>query len=235
MTSSLYKKALEVYFKFKPHQTEDFENYWRNRTIGKDWHYSQNNWLEGYWKSANHPHRKLLIDTILRHEPLSVLEIGCNVGVNLYLLNKSNPKILCAGFDINRMAVDYGIYKMRREMGMNEVWMWCMAADEMSKLKTLKNFDVIFSDAALIYIGDDKIDKVMSQVGLRAKKAVVFCERHINYGEGVGVYKDGLWNRDYFKLINEHCDQFTHKKDIKITNEIWPEWSETGHIIEAWR
>jgi SAM-dependent methyltransferase len=235
MINKLYKQALEVYFKFKPHRTSDFESYWENRTLGKDWHGEQHNWLEGYWKSANHPHRKLLIETILRHEPMSVLEIGCNVGVNLYLLNKANPKMLCCGFDINEMAINYGIKKMHIDENMNEVWLWHMAADQMSKMHTLKNFDVIFSDAALIYIGDDKIDSVFSEIGKRVKKAVVFCERHVNYGDGEGIYKDGLWNRDYLSLISEYCEHLNHKKATKITKEVWPEWSETGHIIEAWR
>jgi SAM-dependent methyltransferase len=233
--NSLYKQALEFYFKLKPHQTVDFENYWKQRKGGKDWHVKQSGWLDGYWKSANHPHRKLLVDTILRHEPSSVLEIGCNVGINLGLINQRSPKTLCCGIDINGEAIRQGIGKFHFQDKNNEIWLWEMAADKMEHLGTMKSFDVIFSDASLIYIGDDKIDKVFAEVSKRVKKAVVFLERNVNYGDGIGIYKDGLWNRDYLELINKYMPNLEYKKIVKITKEIWTEWSESGYIVEAWR
>jgi SAM-dependent methyltransferase len=232
--NNLYKKALDIYFQFKPHDTVDFENYWKNRTVGKDWHYKQSNWLDGYLKSINPPHRELLVNTILRHNPSSVLEIGCNVGVNLYKINKLSPKTLCCGIDINPLAIHYGMQKIRAE-NMSEVWLLNIGADKMDKLGTMKSFDVIFSDAALIYIGDDKIDKVFAEISKRVKKAVVFCERHIPNMGYKAVYKDGLWNRDYCQLVSEYLSDFTHKKEIKIGKDVWPEWSENGYIVEAWR
>lgn len=233
--NNFYKKALEVYFQFKPHQTVDFENYWRNRKGGKDWHVDQKDWWDGYWKSVDHPHRKLLINTIMRYEPSSVLEIGCNVGINLGLINQRSPKTLCCGIDINKEAIKQGIDKFHFQEKNNNIWLWELPIDRMDCLGTMKSFDVIFSDASLIYIGDDKIDEIFRQIGKRVKKAVVFLERHIPNGAYKAIYKDGLWNRNYIQLIREYLPDFVHRKEIKIGKEIWSEWANGGYIIEAWR
>lgn len=233
--NNLYKQALELYFKLKPHNTVDFENYWKNREGGKDWHVKQSDWLDGYWKSVNHPHRKLLVDTIVRHNPSSVLEIGCNVGINLGLINERLPKCLCCGIDINREAIKQGIDKFHFKEKNNNIWMWQMAADQMEYLGTMKSFDVIFSDASLIYIGDDKIDKVFSEISKRVKKAVVFLERHNPSLLHSAEYKDGLWNRNYVRLIDKYLPEFYHMQEIKIGKDVWSEWSENGYIVEAWR
>ncbi len=233
-TSRLYKFALEIYFQFKPHSTKDFEGYWANRKSGKDWHFKQTDWLDGYWKSIDHPHRKLLVDTIMKYEPKSVLELGCNVGINLELVNRRSPKTLCLGIDINEDCIKYGIEKYHFKDKNNNIWLLNYPIDRLYKLRSMR-FDVVFSDASLIYIGEDKINTVFEQIGLRTTKAVVFLERHLPNGDGKSVYKDGLWNRNYVKLIREYLPEFNNIKETKITKDIWSEWLENGYIIDAWR
>ena len=227
--TNLYNLARNTYLNLKPHQTSDFERYWTKRKYGRDWNGKQKGLFNGYWRSINHPHRLLLFDVIERTNPYLVLEVGCNCGVNLYGLSKRNRNMECFGIDLNRDAVRYGREALERER-MNNVHLYKGNADKF-KLFEVTEFDTIFTDACLIYIGDDKIDKVMEQLTQNTKR-LVLLERHITSGRDGAIYIDGLWCRDYMMLIKKFWPD-AKVNFIPITKEIWPEWSNGGYIIEA--
>jgi len=201
------------------------ELYWKFR------HVFDKEWAESYISegSIGHPHRKLLVDRILAHAPLeSVLEIGCASGPNLYLLAKNLPEAKLYGIDISKKAVKTGA-KFFKEKNINNVFLGSGKAEELGKFKD-KSIDVVFTDAALIYEGPEKIEKAVKEMIRVAKKAVVFCEQHS--GDSPVFYKDH-WTYDYLSLLGK----FVSKEKIKTTKilpEIWGgDWGEFGYIIEA--
>jgi ubiquinone/menaquinone biosynthesis C-methylase UbiE len=93
-----------------------------------------------------------------------------------------------------------------------------------------KSIDVIFTDALFIYIGPDKIEKVIKEFIRVAKKVMIFNEWH---SEGLTPIYNDHWIYNYEKMFVK----FVSKNSIQITKipaELWGgDWTEYGHIIEV--
>jgi ubiquinone/menaquinone biosynthesis C-methylase UbiE len=227
MMTSLYKKALDIYFQLKPHQTSDWERYWSNRKSGKDWHGEQINWIDGYWNSRNHPHRKLLVDSILEYNPGTILEIGCASAPNIALINEKLPNANIVGIDINEEAIRRARYELSFQPNIH---FYHMSMDKIGFGDGY--FDITFTDAVMIYMGRDKIAEVMAQIKRVTTKAVIFLERHLDGVGWQGTYKDGLWYRDYLALARTYFPD-SQVRVTKIKGDVWKEWSEYGYLIEV--
>lgn len=211
------------------------EKYWATRHLrkGDDWGNENNDWVRGYWDSRDHSHRSFLIDRICKFSPFSILEIGCNCGPNLYLLAKKFPDAEIMGIDINSMAVQKGNEWFTQE-GISNVKLLVGKADNLRQFQN-KSFDVVFSDAVLIYIGPDKIKKVIEEMLRVTRKALIFLEWHCfnSRSNPLGLFV-GHWVRDYKTLFEE----FVPKEKINITKlpkELWNDkgWQRWGAIIEV--
>ena len=134
------------------------------------------------------------------------------------------------------MAVQKGNDWLAQE-GISNVKLLEGKADELDQFQD-KSFDVVFTDAVLIYIGPDKINEVIREMIRITQKALILVEWHSFEPErkdlyGLGVYHSGCWKRDYLALLKE----FVPEERIhvtKITEDIWPDknWSEVGAVIE---
>lgn len=215
------------------------EREWARRHLhkGNDWGNEEGDWIKGYWDSRNHSHRNLLIERICKFSPSSILEIGCNCGPNLYLLAKKFPDAEIRGIDINPMAVQKGNEWLARE-GISNVKLSVGKADDLGEFQD-KTFDIVFTDAVLIYIGPDKIRKVIQEMLHVVRRALIVVEQHYFESRnedphGLGVYRYGRWIRDYMGLLKQFVPE-EHISITKITEDIWPDerWKEMGAIIEV--
>ena len=218
------------------------EREWATRHLRKerkrdDWGTGSGDWIKSYRNSTDHPHRQILIDIISQYNPSNILEIGCNCGPNLYPLVKKFPDAKIIGIDINPLAVQKGNEWLAQE-GISNVKLLEGKADELGQFQD-KSFDVVFTDAVLIYIGPDKIREVMMGLIRIAHHALILTEWHSFEPEkkdpyGLGVYYNGCWKRDYVALLK----QFVREEQIrvtKITGDVWPDknWKRWGGIIEV--
>ena len=207
---------------------------------GTDWGHrrSGEEWVRGFWDSRDHSHRAFLIKRISNFSPNSILEIGCNCGPNLYLLAKKFPDAEIIGIDINPLACQKGNEWLMEE-GISNVELLEGKADELGQFHD-RSFDVVFTDGVLIYIGPDKIKKVMNEMIRLTRKALILMEFHSFEPErkdpyGLGVRYDGDWERDYVALLK----QFVREEQIHVTKtpeDYWPEqkkWLEAGAVIEV--
>jgi len=85
----------------------------------------------------------------------------------------------------------------------------------------------------LIYIGRDKIYRVISEMLRVAKRGLVLVEQYTPKSK-LGIRHHGLWQRDYIQLF----DELTLGVIINIqpiTRDMWddPEWSKSGTIIKV--
>lgn len=210
------------------------EKRWANRHItGKDDWNSGNNWVMGYWNSAGHSHRSLLIEKISLFSPESILEVGCNCGPNLYLLAKKFPKAEIKGIDVNPKAVEIG-NKLFKDESLNNVELFLGKADKLSRFPD-NFFDVVFTDAVLIYVGPDKIRKVIKEMVRVSRKAIISLEWHSDEdSQGSGVSCSGKWKRNYVKLFESFIPEAKINL-VKISNDLWPDknWSSLGRLIEV--
>ncbi|MGA2767886.1 MAG: class I SAM-dependent methyltransferase [Candidatus Bathyarchaeia archaeon] len=144
---------------------------WSNR------HLQDESWIEGYWKSRNHPHRSFITETIQKFSPIhSVLEIGCASGPNLYRIARKFPCADVRGIDINPMAVQLGNEWFRQE-GLSNVELEVGKAQNLKRFRD-KSFDVVLTDAVLIYVPPDEIRQVAREM-LRIGRVLVLNEWHI--------------------------------------------------------
>jgi len=220
------------------------ERYWRNRHRHKndDWNdtsqfWHNRDWAKSYWSSISHPHRQFLLKHINRLAPFNnLLEIGANCGPNLYILAKKFPQSAFRGIDINPAAVEFG-QKHFEKLGIHNVNLEVGRADQLDKFSD-KSFDIIITDAVLIYIAPDKIKRVIQDMIRVSRKALVFLEQHQEFlrkdNRGLGAYQFGLWQRNYRRLLG----QFLPQEKIKLTKlppKLWPDknWSQAGYVIKA--
>ena len=217
------------------------EREWATRHLqrGNDWndakHLGDNDdWLKSSWDSRDHSHRPFLLEHISKFSPVSsILEIGANCGPNLYLLAKKFPDARIVGIDINPRAVQKG-NEWFAEEGIKNVRLFVGKAYELRQFED-KSFDIIFTDAVLIYIAPDKIRKVIKDMLRIASKAVILFEWHSFHhaSNPSGTYVRH-WMRDYAALLNE----FVPEKNIHITKmpeELWPDkyWQKYGGVVEV--
>lgn len=215
----------------------------RHRRKGNDWGYIQHprkedEWVMSYWDSRNHGHRSFFIEKISAFYPFSnILEIGCNCGPNLYLLAKKFPGIEIVGIDINPGAIQKGNELFAQE-GISNVKLSVAKADELEQFQD-KSFDIVFTDAVLIYIGRDKIQRIVKEMVRIARKGLILVERHCFDSNnkdryGLGTRRNGLWERDYTVLLAQSVPE-EQIRVTKIPEDIWPDpgWQETGAVIEV--
>jgi S-adenosylmethionine-diacylgycerolhomoserine-N-methlytransferase len=200
------------------------ELFWKFR------HFFDKSWVESYIskESINHPHRKILIDTISKYYPFdSALEIGCASGPNLYLLSKKFPEIKLYGIDISKKAIEIGKKKFNEEKISNVI----LETGNPSNLKKFfnKSIDIVFSDACLIYLSPKKINSVVGEMVRIAKKAIILCEQHSDHSNS--FYNDN-WIHNYKLLFGKFVSS-EKIKFTKIPKEIWGgDWGKFGYIIE---
>lgn len=216
------------------------EKEWATRHLCKgkkdDWKKDSKDWIKGYWDSQDHPHRRFLLERIEVFSPItSVLEVGCCCGSNLVLLAKKFPNAEIIGIDINPMAVKKGNKWLKQE-GISNVKLSLGKVDDLREFQD-KNFDVVFTDAVLLYIGPDKIKKAVEEMLRKARKALILCEWHDfseKDKEGIGFYHLGFWKRDYIALLRQYVLEHNIRV-TKIPEKVWDAegWKEYGAIVEV--
>jgi ubiquinone/menaquinone biosynthesis C-methylase UbiE len=149
------------------------------------------------------------------------------------MLAKRFPDAEIRGIDINSMAVQKGNEWFTQE-DISNVKLFVGKADDLRQFRD-KSFDVVFTDAVLIYIGPDKIKKVIEEMLRVTRKALIFLEWHCfdSKCNTLGVYV-GHWMRNYVALLKE----FVPEDRIKVTKmpkDLWsdPNWQRWGGVVEV--
>jgi ubiquinone/menaquinone biosynthesis C-methylase UbiE len=225
---SLYKLVQAIYWKIGVFRA----NLLGTKLEEERWH--KKSQFVNYSGELHHPHRQFLINRIEHHFPISnILEIGCGRGQNLYLLAKKFPGLTIKGIDINPTVIKFG-QKLFSENNIKNVELLEKKADDLS-IFTDKMFDVLFTDATLMYIGPDKIMKVIEDIKRITVKSIILVEWHQEGIKGLGKYDShlGLWHRNYSELLTKIFPK--EKINIsKIPIKFWPDenWNKFGYIIE---
>lgn len=121
------------------------QEFWQN--IGSD--YYSTNWIE----ATNR--RKFIAQLVNNNNIGSVLELGCNDGVNLHYILEKCPSIKACGIDICENAIQYG-----REVRKNTADMQVCSLYDLSRFED-KSFDVVFTCGVLGHIQESKVQPVV--------------------------------------------------------------------------
>lgn len=207
--------------------TNRHRKFWTERKI--DWKQS---YLEGVDPATNqpmynHPHRNLLAMVLNSFDWISLWEVGCGAGANLFKIAREFKGKQLGGSDVNPDAI--AVCEKTFQGGKFHV----ESVEDM--LLSDKAVDVMLSDATLIYIGPRKIKKVIHEMVRTTRNVVLMCE----------FYSPSPWKRwwlrlrtgynahDYKKLLEaEGCYDV---QVVKIPEGYWPgfPWSSWGYIVIA--
>ena len=221
--------------------TRAWEEEWAGVHLTKrnDWGGEGSDVIQSYRDSIVHPHRQVLIDKTCEFSPGKILEIGCNCGPNLYLLAQHLPTAQLYGIDVNPMAIEIGS-QWFSESGINNISLNVGKADDLGQFPD-NSFDVVFTDALLIFVGPDKIEKVIEEMFRVARKGLLLTEWHIFEHEhhaknSLGIRQHGMWKRDYTALLKKYSSP-ERVTITKITEDIWPDmnWQTAGAFIQVFK
>ena len=148
----------------------------------------------------------LFSDILQKTGPIdSVLELGCNVGMNLMALELLAPKILISGIDINQKAID----ELRKEKPNYNL-------HQQSIIDSLNVdiADLTFTKGVLIHINPEKLNNVYENLYEKSNKFICINEYYnpspvtINYRG----HDDRLFKRDF---CGEMMDKYS---DLKLVD-----------------
>ncbi|GAI36009.1 unnamed protein product, partial [marine sediment metagenome] len=205
---AFYRCISKIYWTFNFHHlTELFigtkarERQWAARPIA-----------EGYWDNRDHPSKHFFAERIAAFSPIhSILEVGCASGPNLYLLAKRFPQAQIVGIDINQEAVQYGNGQFARE-GISNVKLFVGKADKLGEFQD-RAFDIVFTNALLIYIGPDKIKEVIEGILRITHHALVLIELHCFEPDD---------EREFIDVESVALDEFFKDKELWIKRDKLP-------------
>lgn len=141
-----------LYRRWFPGDSAAHRFFWKYRYSFRDTHLSENEIL----LNINHPHRQEIIKEFNNFTDVRrILELGSSWGPNLLLLSQIDPKLFCLGIDISGKMVAAGsqYFKSRDIKNIQ------LINGDMISLKNFadKEFDLILTDASLIYIDKNDI------------------------------------------------------------------------------
>lgn len=183
------------------------------------------------------PHREWLANRIVsglkEMQHLKILEIGCGWGPNLIVLSRTDSTMELLGIDISPASVFEG-RKRIMELGLENITLTEMPADNLNKFKT-SSVDVVFTDAALLYIGPDKILQVVTDMLRVARRRVLILEMHLDtHGKTSDKYTKDGWVRDYMALltplVGENAIRLERLPEGLRSSGRWPNY---GHLLEV--
>lgn len=199
------------------------------------WRYLHKFSMEELRKSAAHPHRGFLISRIEKHGPFrNALEIGCNAGQNLLLLARKFPQAEFHGIDINPRFIEAGKNWLASE-GVTNVSLEVGRADCVDDFGD-RSFDVVFTDATLMYIGPDKIGEVLRQMKRVTRNAVLLNEWHLERPNSwdSSLWYDLHWVHNY-RILLEGLVSADKVSVTKLPKDLWGGggWEEYGTLVEV--
>lgn len=199
--------------------TKKWADWWKNRKV---------DWEKDYLSTWNHPHRLLIVNILKQLNWISLLEIGCGSGPNLYAIVKDIPGKQVGGFDVNEKAIELAKKTFR-----NGIFKVGSGDDLMISDKAT---DITLTDMCLIYVDPFKIDDYMKEIKRITRNYVLFCEFHSESFYDIMRLKitSGYNAHNFKKLLEKH--DFYDVSIYKLKPEDWPggEPQKTfGHIVLA--
>jgi len=145
---------------------------------------------------------------------MSVLEVGCNIGLQLELLKKAGYQYLY-GFDISSFALNLSLARSHANLLRSSALYFPFTKD---------SFDVVFSSGVLIHISPKDLNRTLDEI-YRCSRRYIWCYEYFSEKETEVEYrgKGGLlWKSNYIKLFTDRFSDLSiirSKRLRYITND----------------
>ena len=120
----------------------------------------------------------------------SIVELGCNIGLNLQALSRINANFELCGYEINKVAA-----QKLRDLKIAEV----NESTILDMLPMQRQYDISFTKGVLIHINPSELHRVYENLYNLSRRYIVVCE-YYNPRPVVVEYhghKDRLFKRDF--------------------------------------
>ncbi len=188
-------------------------------------HLFKNRWKEIYLDTILSPHREYLINLILNNKDIKkILELGCGDGVNLRLISKKNNFIETHGVDINKFNIKRAaLLNAKFNLNIN------FYHGNIKKLKMFEDnkFDIVFTDATLLYIDNNNIKKTIEEAIRVSRNKIFFFEQNTDRR----TFYNDKWVHNYAHLLKKILTIHTFKIH-EISDGRKDDWAKFGKIIE---
>ena len=126
---------------------------------------------------------------------MSVLEVGCNIGLQLELLKNAGYRYLY-GFDISSFALNLSLARPHANLLRSSALYFPFTKD---------SFDMVFSSGVLIHINPKDLNRTLDEI-YRCSRRYIWCYEYFAEKETEVEYrgKGGLlWKSNYIKLFTD--------------------------------
>lgn len=147
----------------------------------------------------------------------SILELGCNIGLNLIALQRLNPKLKLSGVEINEKAFLAATKNTNAQIHHKSIL----------DILPLEKSDLVFTKYVLIHINPDMLNKIYENIYNLSKKYILICEDYnpvptvVNYRGN----EEKLFKRDFAGEIIEKYNLklidygFIYKRDLNFPQD----------------
>lgn len=134
----------------------------------------------------------VLFGRILRSAPnvKSIVELGCNIGLNLQALNRINGNFDLRGYEINDKAA-----QMASELKIADI----VTGTILNSLSSDRRFDLSFTKTVLIHVNPKELERVYDNLYGLSSRYILVCEYYNPNPIAVGYRgnDDRLFKRDF--------------------------------------
>ena len=102
----------------------------------------------------------------------SILELGCNRGLNLAALEYIDQSTVKSGIDINKESLER-LISMFDDLKLDRPFVHCSSID---KYDTLNTYDLVFTKGVLIHINPNQLDIVYEKMYNLSNKYILLAE-----------------------------------------------------------
>jgi SAM-dependent methyltransferase len=135
-------------------------------------------YADAYWDRADEPgsdtvgkrRSEWLADLPPFREAGSVIELGCGVGRNLYVLQQRYPHLELCGVDISPAALAHARCRVRGKFLAGDLY-------DLDALLSNREADLIFTMGVLIHLHPDALPALIDTMRRRARRHLVFVEQ----------------------------------------------------------
>lgn len=165
--------------------------------------------------------RRIFEEASIVHQVSSVLEVGCNVGINLAALRQLEPdphKLELSGIEPN--PATHRIAKNNESLKLREI----QCCDCYNMPFSDKTFDLVFTSGVLIHVPPARLSAAITEMFRVSKRFLLCAEYFSNSPETISYHgkSDMLWKRDFGALMLDELKGLSVRKYGFVWNREFP-------------
>jgi spore coat polysaccharide biosynthesis protein SpsF len=135
-------------------------------------------------------------------KPLTILEIGSNIGLNFDSIKRILPKSEFTGLELNKKAAE-----ILRRKGTNVI------EGAIEEIEIQEKYELVFTKGVLIHINPEILQDVYMKIFESSSKWILFIEYYSRKPESIEYRgnQDKLFKRDF---AGEFLDKFKNKVEL---------------------